>query len=449
MRISITVNFLSIFFVLASSITLKSSGAHDHDGEKYQLGRRSLLGGLQSLLGPGSNSLLASPDGILGSAPSSNFNPSSLPQGPPPQHTYGDAPWTQAEAAYRSLIVCPSGLGGQRGVVLLVPPTGGNGRQAWLKSPYVELLPKYGFSTCWVDNPTRSAGDIQLTAEFIAYAIKFLASQTRAPVSIITYSQGGIDAQWAIVFWPSARRLVRNMITLASPFHGTVDANVLCPVSELIGGCLPAVFQMASNSRFIRALTAPVYGSGATALVPTTSIYTLQDEVVPQVGSRPTSSLPGASNIALQQICGMGHVADHFLIVGDLAAYGIALNALLSGGVANPATISRSICSQSSSVGYQVGSLANDLRYALGTVVGNPRDRIGNLLTTVTTLRVPAEPPLQLYVCQRGFATGCTGNGFLSSQGSAPILSSLPQAIRGIGPALGGLLGGGSGGGLL
>jgi hypothetical protein len=90
------------------------------------------------------------------------------------------------------------------------------------------------------------------------------------------------------------------------------------------------------NSRFMRALNAPVLGSGATALVPTTNIYTLEDEIVlPQVGSRvsessslfcsccfhsstrllppsqPISYLDGASNMALQEVCGPGHVADH------------------------------------------------------------------------------------------------------------------------------------------
>ncbi|KAI9621057.1 hypothetical protein H4Q26_013251 [Puccinia striiformis f. sp. tritici PST-130] len=231
----------------------------------------------------------------------------------------------------------------------------------------------------------KSTGDVQLTAEYVAYAIKYLSTQSGQPISIVSFSQGGLD----VPFWPSAARVVRNFVALAAPFHGTTLASVVCPLLDVIGGCLPALFQMISSSRLVKALNAPVPGSGARALVPTTSVYSRNDEiVVPQTGSRPISALDGASNIAVQDICGVTHVADHFLLIGDLAAYSIAVDALMSGRPANPATVDNSL-------GGQAASLGNDLKYAFATLIGNTNDRISSLLKTATTLTVPGEPSLQ------------------------------------------------------
>ncbi|KAH9443237.1 hypothetical protein Pst134EB_027587 [Puccinia striiformis f. sp. tritici] len=265
--------------------------------------------------------------------------------------------------------------------------------------------------------------------------------QSGQPISIVSFSQGGLDTQWALTFWPSAARVVRNFVALAAPFHGTTLASVVCPLLDVIGGCLPALFQMISSSRLVKALNAPVPGSGARALVPTTSVYSRNDEiVVPQTGSRPISALDGASNIAVQDICGVTHVADHFLLIGDLAAYSIAVDALMSGRPANPATVDKSHCNQLDSLGGQAASLGNDLKYAFATLIGNTNDRISSLLKTATTLTVPGEPSLQLYVCRRGFATGCTGNGFSAPQDRDPLLNNLPTMVNGVGSLLGGLV---------
>ncbi|KAA1116680.1 hypothetical protein PGT21_022729 [Puccinia graminis f. sp. tritici] len=393
-----------------------------------------LLDGVTSLLplGPG-NGL----NDLLNGIP--KYNPAAATAGPRPASSYGDAPWTQSEMTYRQQISCPGGINGQRGVVLLLPPTAASGQQVWPRSPYAQL-PRYGFSICWVDNLTKGTGDAQLTAEFVAYAIKYLATVSRRPINVISYSQGGMNMQWALTFWPSIRRMVMGFVALASPFHGTYASSIVCQVDELIGGCLPALFQLQTNSQFMRALNAPVMGSGAVALVPTTNIYTLEDEIVlPQVGGRPISYLNGASNMALQEVCGATHVADHFLIVGDYGAFGIALTALMSGRPANPAAVDKSFCNQLAGLGGQLGSLGNDLKYTFGSIVGNTGDRIHSLLKTATTLSVTAEPPLQMYVCQRGFATGCTGNGFSGPEARAPILSHLPQTLDAVGSLLGGL----------
>ncbi|KAH9440116.1 hypothetical protein KEM48_001378 [Puccinia striiformis f. sp. tritici PST-130] len=387
-------------------------------------------------------------DGVSGLMPLTDilngvpkYNPAISTAGPRPTSTQGDAPWTQSESAYREMITCHAGLRGQRGVVLLVPPTGGDGQQTWTRSPYFLYLPKQGFSICWVDNPTKGTGDIQLTAEYVAYAIKYLSAQSGQPISIVSFSQGGLNTQWALTFWPSAAKVVKNFVALAAPFRGTSLASVVCPLLEVIGGCLPALFQMIGTSRAIRALTAAVPGSGARAMVPTTSVYTRDDDLVlPQTGSHPISALDGASNIAIQDICGIAHVADHFLLVGDLATYSIALNALMSGRPANPATVDKTHCNQLDSAGAQAANLGNDLKITFSLLIGNTNDRVSMALKTLTTLTVPKEPSLQMYVCRRGFATGCTGNGFSGSQDRDSLLNSLPTTANGLGSLAGGLL---------
>ncbi|KAI7939008.1 hypothetical protein MJO28_014587 [Puccinia striiformis f. sp. tritici] len=409
-------------------------------GRDPNSGTGGILDGVSSLLPLGGGSPGGGVNDILNGVP--RFKPAVSTATPRPTTTRGDAPWTQSESAYRQMITCPSGLRGRRGVVLLIPPTGGNGQQAWSRSPYAQYLPRQGFSPCWVDNPTKSTGDVQLTAEYVAYAIKYLSTQSGQPISIVSFSQGGLDVHaMALTFWPSAARVVRNFVALAAPFHGTTLASVVCPLLDVIGGCLPALFQMISSSRLVKALNAPVPGSGARALVPTTSVYSRNDEiVVPQTGSRPISALDGASNIAVQDICGVTHVADHFLLIGDLAAYSIAVDALMSGRPANPATVDKSHCNQLDSLGGQAASLGNDLKYAFATLIGNTNDRISSLLKTATTLTVPGEPSLQLYVCRRGFATGCTGNGFSAPQDRDPLLNNLPTMVNGVGSLLGGLV---------
>ncbi|OAV93157.1 hypothetical protein, variant [Puccinia triticina 1-1 BBBD Race 1] len=365
---------------------LGGSPSHGYGGGPQSIGS-GLVDGVTGLLPLGPQSPGGSLNDLLNGVP--KYDQAATTAGPRPPTARGDAPWSQSERTYRQQITCLGHTQGQRGIVLLVPPTGGNGQQVWPRSPYAQL-PRYGFSICWVDNLSKSTGDAQLTAEFIAYAIIHLAAQSRQPLNVISYSQGGMDAQWAFTFWPSTRRLVTNFIALASPFHGTYAANVVCPLLEVAGGCLPAVWQMMVNSRFQQALNARAPNSGARALVPTTSIYSYDDEIVlPQVGGRPISALDGASNIAVQDVCGAQHFADHFLIVGDHGAFGIALNALMSGRPANRANIDKSYCNQLAGLGGQLGSLGNDLKYAFATVVGNTGDRINSLLKTLTTLVSP------------------------------------------------------------
>ncbi|KAA1094540.1 hypothetical protein PGT21_024414 [Puccinia graminis f. sp. tritici] len=346
------------------------------------------------------------------------YDVAAAPTGPLPSRASGDAPWTQAESSYKRMIACPFGIQNKdRGIVLLVPGTAGNASEVYKSSAYYADLPSRGFDVCWVDTPNYSISDMQLSAEFVAYAIKSLAPQstkTGGKINIVSYSQGGPNVQWASTFWPSIHNLVRGHVSLAPSMKGTASNLLLCPGSNLAGGCLPSILQQSMGSTYMTAANSDKdTRSAAYALIPSTIIYTTSDEIVtPQLGDMASSRLIGASNIALQEICPLSVNVDHFAIPGDVGAYGIALGALLKGRPAQTSTVDRSYCIKTaSSLGFQVGNSENNLRFGFRSAVGNQRDQM--ISSQFRTLRVTAEPPLQQYVCDRGYASsGCTRNGF-------------------------------------
>lgn len=97
---------------------------------------------------------------------------------------------------------------------------------------------------------------------------------------------------------------------------------------------------------------------GNQALVPTTSLYTIEDDIIqPEIGPNPTSQLPGASVITVQressastgpfrvtsayaavglaEACGPLFVADHFTMIVTAPAFYLAVDALEHGGHAS------------------------------------------------------------------------------------------------------------------
>ena len=116
-------------------------------------------------------------------------------------------------------------------------------------------------------------------------------------IFIIGHSQGNINIQWALAFWPSVRKHVTGFISLAGDFHGTAEGPLLCTTQNILqGGCSPSVFQQSVGSHYLAAQNA----IGGSALVPTTSIYTIFDDIIQPEIINPTSELPGAVNLRIQ-----------------------------------------------------------------------------------------------------------------------------------------------------
>ncbi|EGG07125.1 uncharacterized protein MELLADRAFT_62899 [Melampsora larici-populina 98AG31] len=248
--------------------------------------------------------------GLLNGVP--YYDPCGSPDGPIPSSKPNDAPFSQGENSYQRAIHCPLGI-----------------------QNLTTDLPKAGFDICWINLPFHGLGDMQLSGEFVAYAVNHLANlSVTAKINIVTYSQGGSNAQWAITFWPSIRTRIINLITISAPHKGTFLTDLFCKPLKLMGGCLPSVLQMSQRSNYMSAVYKRSIEDGEPeALVPTTSIYTFYDELVlPQVSNpNGVSYLSGASNIAIQEVCGQTHIINHFGIISDMATYGLVYDALIHG----------------------------------------------------------------------------------------------------------------------
>lgn len=338
------------------------------------------------------------------------YNACGPSDGPIPPSAPGDAPFTQGRFAYEKKISCPHGIrNSPKGILLMVPCTTCDAAQTYTKSPFGIGLPQAGFDLCYVDLPWRSLGDIQLSAEFIAYAILYLAQRSPATgyrISLFSYSQGGYNAQWALTFFRSARQKVFNSVAMAAVFKGTTFTAVGCVPSALMGGCEKSLLQMSPNSKAIRALTCGRdRESGAFAHVPTTSIFTAQDDLVVPQSDSPSgvSFLPGASNMLIQKVC-PGTVVDHFGLPVNMVAYGIAFDAFTNGRPSTQATFDRRFCGHYlNDLLAFAGGIPNYVELLMRALV-NPQARVGMLLKEVTTLTTTGEPKLQQYVCDRGYA---------------------------------------------
>ncbi|EGF98231.1 uncharacterized protein MELLADRAFT_96073 [Melampsora larici-populina 98AG31] len=314
----------------------------------------------------------------------------------------GDAPFSQGELSYQNAIHCPHGIRNlERGIVLLVPCTSCEATEVFAETPIALRLPQEGFDVCWVNLPFHGLGDMQLSGEFVAFAVNYLAEKSvSGKINVVTYSQGGSNAQWAITFWPSIRNQIINFITLAAPHKGTLLTRPICTSLNLLGGCLTSVLQMDRNSRYMNAVNnISSVNDGKQALVPTTSVYTLIDEIVTPQASNPegASYVTGASNIAIQDACSKAHVVEHFGLIFDLATYGLVYDALIHGRPASLRTFDRKYCEKHyKNLAHFALELPLDIQATWRTLFGNFFDRLNMIKRTLTSFRVPAEPLLMV-----------------------------------------------------
>ncbi|GAA5846710.1 hypothetical protein JCM3766R1_002888 [Sporobolomyces carnicolor] len=311
--------------------------------------------------------------------------------------------FSQPCTTYTSAVTCPNGIKGKAGgIVLLVHGTGSTGAESWAQGPYVLKLPTAGpgYDVCYVDLPGRSIGDAQYSSEFVAYNVKDLAAKSSTKkVSLISHSQGGLNVQWAMDFWPSYRSLVSAFVGLAPDFHGTAEGPLACAAENLLSGgqgCNPSVIQQTVGSHFLAAINA----KANKALVPTTSLYTHYDDVIqPEVIVPATSYLSGASVHAMQDlnVCGPGYVADHFTMIVSSVAYALTVDALTHNGNADPSRINKAACF------WAINDVVvlNDFNRTVALV----QSAINDVSALSLGPKVKTEPLLKPYVCSSGSAS--------------------------------------------
>jgi triacylglycerol lipase len=273
---------------------------------------------------------------------------------------------------------CPSEfLHHRREPVLLVHGTGLTPAESWAWN-YEKLLPAAGFDVCTVALPDRAMTDIQRSAEYVAFAVQTIKRLTHRRVAVITHSQGGMEARWAVRWWPSVRRGVDDLVLLASPNHGIVGADA-CADS---GNCWPAVWQMATAAHFLHALNSVDETPGGVSV---TNIYSLSDELV-----EPSSTVPlrgdHVTNVAVQDLC--PRPVHHAGMLTDPAVWALVVDALRHAGPANPAHVSPAVCLQPYAPGLTAADVAggNAILYADAATQG-----------FAPAPGVPAEPRLAAY----------------------------------------------------
>jgi triacylglycerol lipase len=100
--------------------------------------------------------------------------------------------------ALRAALQCPAHVvHPDRNPVLLVHGTGLNADESWDWN-YERALPPSGYDWCAVTLPDRALGDIQVSAEYVVYAIERIHALTHRRLTVITHSQGGMEGRWAM-----------------------------------------------------------------------------------------------------------------------------------------------------------------------------------------------------------------------------------------------------------
>lgn len=236
-----------------------------------------------------------------------------------------------AGAASRGLAeatACPSrsAMRSAQGVVLLVHGTGEEREESWSWS-YEPALAAQGFATCAVQLPETGLGELAPAARVVRAAIRRTARLAGGPIGMVGHSQGGFLSVWVTTFWPRVGRMVSDVVSLGGSFGGTQLANELCTA----GQCAPLAWQLRQGSEHVGALTR-AFRPGR---LPVTSIFTRYDEIVrPQPAA---STLPGAANILLQDVC-LHDPSEHAMLLGDPVAFDLTMDALRHPG---PAVVER------------------------------------------------------------------------------------------------------------
>lgn len=87
---------------------------------------------------------------------------------------------------------------GKKQPVLMNPGTGTTGVLA-LSANIGKLLSQGDIADpVYLNVPNNLLNDIQINAEYVAYAIQYLNIMTKRKIGIVSWSQGSINTQWSL-----------------------------------------------------------------------------------------------------------------------------------------------------------------------------------------------------------------------------------------------------------
>jgi hypothetical protein len=263
----------------------------------------------------------------------------------------------------RGSLECSPGVkDAERKPVLLNPATGVTPEQnfSWNWEPALDAL---AIPWCAYTAPGHTLNDIQVSGEYLVYAIRRMHRMSGRRIAILGHSQGGMSMRWALRFWPDTRAMVDDVIGFAPSNHGTTAADVGCPKQ-----CPAATWQQAADAKFIAALNSRAETFRGVSY---TNVYTHTDWVVlPNNDDSGSSSLHTGrgriTNVATQDLCPLD-LYEH-LTVGtvDPVAYALGVDALTHRGPADPARLPASVCTEIVMPGVDPASLDNLLQPLAG-----------------------------------------------------------------------------------
>jgi triacylglycerol lipase len=264
--------------------------------------------------------------------------------------TAGGPTLQSADSTLAAALHCPATFAGAHNPVLFVHGTTLTAESNWAWN-YGKTLPRLGYDVCLVQLPDRARADMQVSSEYVVYAIRFMAAQAHRKVDVVGFSQGPLEPRWAIKYWPDVRNLVDDLVAMSGVGHGFTETEVICS-SE----CIAPFWQMKPESRFLNALNA---GDETPGDVSYTSVYSRTDQFVwlangPNEPWTESAKLDGASNIAIQDVC-PGRSVEHVQAIYDAAMYAVIMDALTHDGPADAGRIDRSVCAQAAMPGVDMG----------------------------------------------------------------------------------------------
>lgn len=206
------------------------------------------------------------------------------------------------------------------GPVLLVPGYGGTVDDL---DALARELRRSGREVVVFEPSEGAVGDLRVQARRLRALVEETLDRTgEESVDLVGYSAGGVLARLYVVDEGGAA-VVRRLLTLGSPHHGT---EVAALAAEVAGGCPPACEQLVTGSDLLRRLNA---GDETPQGPRWITVRTAVDSIVTPSGS---AVLDGALNLEVQELC-PGATTSHGELPSDPVVLAV-VNSVL--GVAAP-----------------------------------------------------------------------------------------------------------------
>jgi hypothetical protein len=204
--------------------------------------------------------------------------------------------------------------------LMFVTGTGATGDQGYLIGQ--DAFEAYGHPVCYVNFPDFTTADIQVSVQYLVYALRREYSMAGRKIAVFGISQGGLLSRFALTYWPDLRHKVSDVLSAAGTHHGTTVSRGCSKTRP----CAPAGWQQMRGSKLLEALNAqPDETPGNVSY--TTVRSATDDTVRPQTGKRPTSALEGARDILVQHVCS-GRTTTHIGTAVDSVTFAAFVDAI-------------------------------------------------------------------------------------------------------------------------